>query len=263
MIVTLSSVRGSPGVTSWALLTAAAWPQEVAAERVVLEADLDGGVLGARYGIGVEPGVAGLVAAVRRHGAGSDLDLTAFARHMAGGVRVVPEPESAEQCALVWSSAANVDGVAAAAASDRRVWIVDAGRLRGRVLGDPFVARSALTVVLCRNAQEDLVQVPSRVAALQRIGGAVGVMVVGKPAYPRDELVHFFGSGLLWQVEASKDLPTVAGAVLGHNRRARRTLLWRSALEVAAELADRAVASGVDTSTHADEAVMDAVSGDG
>lgn len=48
MIVTLGSVRGSPGVTSWCLLLAAAWPEALGSERVVLEADVDGGVLAIR-----------------------------------------------------------------------------------------------------------------------------------------------------------------------------------------------------------------------
>jgi hypothetical protein len=56
MIVTLGSVRGAPGVTSWSLLLAAAWPSMSAPERVVLEADPAGGVLGVRYGLGVDPG---------------------------------------------------------------------------------------------------------------------------------------------------------------------------------------------------------------
>jgi hypothetical protein len=264
MIISLSSVRGAPGVTSWALLTAAAWPQAFDVERVVLEADLDGGVLGARYGLGVEPGVAGLVAAVRRHAGGTDLDMTAFARHMPDGVWVVPEPESAEQCAVVWSSASTVDGVAAVAAADDRIWIIDVGRLRGVGVGAPVIARSALTVVLCRNAQEDLVQVPARVAVLQRLGAAVGVMVVGKTAYHRDELAQFFGTGLLWQVEATNDLSALAGAVLSNNRRARRTLLWRSALEVAAGMADRvaALAGGGSGVAH-DDLDIEAAAADG
>ena len=65
MIVVLGSVRGSPGVTSWSLLLATAWPVESGTERVVLEADAAGGVLGARYGWGVEPGLASLAAALR------------------------------------------------------------------------------------------------------------------------------------------------------------------------------------------------------
>jgi hypothetical protein len=264
MIVTLSSVRGAPGVTSWALLTAAAWPQAFEVERVVLEADLDGGVLGARYGLGVEPGVAGLVAAVRRHAGGTDLDMTAFARHMPDGVWVVPEPESAEQCTVVWSSASTVDGVAAVAAADDRIWVVDAGRSRGVGVAAPFIARSALTVVLCRSSQEDLVQVPTRIAVLQRLTTAVGVMVVGKTAYHRDELAQFFGTGLLWQVEATNDLPAVAGALLSSNRRARRTLLWRSALEVAAGMADRVAAfAGGGTADPQDDFDAEAAIADG
>ena len=66
MIVSLCSVRGAPGVTSWSLLLAAAWPPEYDVDRVVVEADCDGGVVGARYGFGVDPGVVSLIASLRR-----------------------------------------------------------------------------------------------------------------------------------------------------------------------------------------------------
>jgi hypothetical protein len=121
-----------------------------------------------------------------------------------------------------------------------------------------------LTVVLCRNAQEDLVQVPARVAVLQRLGAAVGVMVVGKTAYHRDELAQFFGTGLLWQVEATNDLSALAGAMLSNNRRARRTLLWRSALEVAAGMADRVAAlAGGGSGVPHDDLDIEAAAADG
>ena len=79
MIVALGSIRGAPGVTSWAVLLAAAWPPEFQIERVVLEADPAGGVLGARYGLGVEPGVAAFLASLRRNDA-ELLDVEPFAR---------------------------------------------------------------------------------------------------------------------------------------------------------------------------------------
>ena len=45
MIVVLSSVRGAPGVTSWCLLLAAAWPDDLGRERAVLEAEHHRGYL--------------------------------------------------------------------------------------------------------------------------------------------------------------------------------------------------------------------------
>ena len=91
MIVSLCSVRGSPGVTSWSLLLAAAWPGEYAAERVVLEADCDGGVLGARYGFGVDPGVVSLIAALRRADSHA-VDVSVHARRVNAGLSADDAP---------------------------------------------------------------------------------------------------------------------------------------------------------------------------
>src|SRR5262249_18674232 len=54
VIVTVCAVRGAPGATTWSLLLAGAWPAGLGVQRVVLEADSSGGVLGARYGLGVD-----------------------------------------------------------------------------------------------------------------------------------------------------------------------------------------------------------------
>ena len=66
----------------------------------------------------------------------------------------------------------------------------------------------------------------------------VGVLVVGKAPYTTGELGDFFGTPVVWRVDAADDLPAVAGAVLSPGR-ARRSWLWRTALDVAAELAGR------------------------
>jgi MinD-like ATPase involved in chromosome partitioning or flagellar assembly len=234
MIVTFVSVGGSPGVTSWSLLIAAAWPSDTGRERVVFEADLDGGVLGARYGLGVDPGVVSLIAALRRD---DEIPVAEHGRAAGGGVWLVPGPESAEQARVVWTGTA--DGAAARLAADERLWLVDGGRLHVGSSTLPFIARSAITLVLCRSHPEDLVQVPARVAALRR-DAPVGVLVVGKAAYGTDELGEFFGTPVVWTVAASNDLTAIAGAVLVPGR-ARRTWLWRSALEVAAGVAALAI----------------------
>jgi hypothetical protein len=235
MIVTWASVRGSPGVTSWALLVAAAWPAAVDAERVVIEADLDGGVLGARYGLGVDPGVVSLIAALRRS-EGLAVPVEEHGRPAGEGLLLVPGPESAEQARSVWTGTAAV--VADRLAEDARLWMVDAGRVNGGSVTLPLVQRSRMTLVVCRSGQEDLVQVPARVAALRTNCPSVGVLVVGKVPYRTDELGNFFGTTEVWRVDAADDLPAVSGAVLVPGR-ARRSWMWRTALDVAAELAGR------------------------
>lgn len=243
MIVVLGSVRGSPGVTSWSLLTGASWPSERGAQRVVLEADTDGGVLGSRYGIGVDPGVAALLAAARRVDDPRHLPIADIGRHLAEGLFVVPGPETAEAGAAVWSSRADAELLADHAARDERVWVVDAGRLQRSSTVAAFAERSQLTVVLTHVGQEDLVQVPARVAAL-RMGGVddVGVLMLGRSGYDRAELRSFFDTALVWGADRSDELPTIAGAALT-NRRARRSWIWRSAVEVVRSMADHVVAA--------------------
>jgi MinD-like ATPase involved in chromosome partitioning or flagellar assembly len=55
-LVALASNRGSPGCTTTALALATAWPPARGAPLLV-EADPDGGVLAARIGLGIKPGL--------------------------------------------------------------------------------------------------------------------------------------------------------------------------------------------------------------
>lgn len=236
MIVTLSSSGGSPGVTSWAMLLAAAWPAEYRMERVVLEADLDGGVLGARCEIGIEPGAATLVSSARRIGEGS-LDIESCGRRVSDDAWLVPGPESAEHARPLWSGRNVAASVAAALAADERVWLVDVGRAAPSSSLAPLFEQATMSLVVTRPEHESLVQVPSRVDALRRATGMVGVMVVGKPAFADDELQHFFASNQLWTVENDRSLVDTARQVWSQ-RRARRSMLWRNAITVAADVAD-------------------------
>ncbi len=91
-IVTLASVRGAPGVTTAALMLASTLP-----EAVLVEADLDGGVLAIRYGLGREPGLTTLAAS----SPDDDRGWRANAQS-AGGVPVLVEPDLPDACAMLW-----------------------------------------------------------------------------------------------------------------------------------------------------------------
>ncbi|MGE0795435.1 MAG: hypothetical protein AB7O29_08835 [Acidimicrobiia bacterium] len=230
MIVTVGSIRGAPGATSWSLLLAAAWPREFTERRVVLETDPAGGVLGARYGLGVEPGAVRMVTGIRRNGT-SSVSLEGVAREVDAGLFVVPGPESAEQSRSVWVEGAGP--VAAHIAGDPGVWFVDAGRLDEVNPSVAFVDRSLAVVLVVGPRQEDLVQLPSRVDALRRRCRTVGVVVPGRSGFDASEIAEFCRADGAWVVPVREDLIDEVGRLLSGTR-ARRSWLWRHALDVSA-----------------------------
>ena len=240
MIVAFTSVHGAPGVTTQTLLNAAAWPADLGTDRVVLEADPDGGVLGARYELGVDPGVVSLVSATRR--VDGPLAVDEHGRCVAPGLWVVPGPENAEQATAVWSAGAET--VAARCAIDEHVWLVDCGRLRGHLANVAFFRHAAQIVVVSGCRREDIVPLPAavdRLTALSRSGAAgVAAVFVGRLDYRPHEMAEFLGADVLGVVAADDDALTLAASAAAGGR-GRRSLLWRSALETAAELAHRSI----------------------
>ncbi len=234
MIVTLGSIRGAPGVTSWSLLLAAAWPNDPEVERVVLEADLAGGVLGARYGWGVDPGVVSLISRLRRDEGGLASPIDKSARLVGDGVLVVPGPETGEQARSVWRTDTAL--VAGRLAEGAQVWFVDVGRFDGTSPSVGFVDAAAATIVVCGGRPEDLVQVPPRIRATKSRCGHVGLLVTGPCSYSVDELAAFSGADAVWLARETDDLAEAAGTALTESRARRRSWLWRQALEIAAEL---------------------------
>lgn len=230
MIVTVGSIRGAPGATSWALLLAAAWPREFDGSRVVLEADPIGGVVGARYGLGVEPGAVQLVTSLRRNGTGG-LHVEGFGRAVDAGLFVVPGPETGEKARSVWLESAGP--VAARVAADDSAWFVDVGRTDESNPSLAFVDHAKVALLVVGPRSEDLVQAPVRVDALRRRSAAVAVVICGHCAFDRKEVTDFCRADALWIVDASDGLVEEVGKLLGTTR-ARRSWLWRHALEVAA-----------------------------
>ena len=237
MILSVSSIGGAPGVTSWACLLAAAWPAEMSTDRVILEADTDGGVLGSRFGIGVEPGAPALISMMRRSN-GERLELELVGRRIDDRVWVIPGPESAERSLQLWSGAGVTESIGDLAATDDRLWIVDVGRASAAGPLAPMLALASMSLVFTRAEHDALVQVKSRVAALARRGQCVvGVVVVGKPAFSdRASSRRSLGRTSLDRRGGPSRGRFVEGGV--GERRVRRSLLWRSAVTVAADVAE-------------------------
>lgn len=187
----LASVRGAPGVTTAALMLASTLP-----EAVLVEADLDGGVLAVRYGLGREPGLTTLAAS-------SPDDEHGWRAHAqsAGGVPVLVEPDLPDACAVLWRTGGQrITDVLIAA---HGIAVVDAGRLRSQ---PPIVAASDLLAVLVRPVAEQLVALAQRLATFhQLVQGQVAAVLVGTGPYRTAD------------VEAALDVPVLGTLPDDHN----------------------------------------------
>lgn len=234
MIVALGSVRGAPGVTSWTMLLAAAWEQDsVDRGRVVLEADPDGGVLAARYGVGVDPGAITFAASHRR-GVGESLEVAEHSRDLGSNVMLIPGTESADRAASMWRDAAPTTALAIAGNSHFD-WFVDCGRFRPESPSLAFTDVAALTILVVGPMIEDLLQLPATLRLLRPRNGTVATLIVGKPAHGVQEIKDFLRIEHVFLAPSSRNLPAETAAILSTNR-ARRGWLWRSALTLVAEL---------------------------
>jgi hypothetical protein len=193
-LVVVGSVTGSPGATRLLLGLAAAWP-DPSRPRVVLEADPDGGRLGAELGIGVEPGLMALALAARSGG----LTAAELVTHAAvvGDWSVIPAPASAEQTTSALVHAAGTLAAVVGADREGRVWLVDAGRLAGRSPAMPFARLATQVVVVTAGAFPSLQLVPHRVEALRDAGCRVSVVVVEPTAWSPGEVAEFVGADVL------------------------------------------------------------------
>jgi hypothetical protein len=200
---------------------------------VVLEADPDGGVLAARYGVGVDPGAITFVTALRRSDK-TPFDVDEHGRLLDERVLLIPGPESPDLARSVWSEEARGIAVTMAVANEYD-WFVDCGRLRVDSVSTGFTQFSSLNVIVVGSATEDLLQLPPVVRRLEATGGPVAVIVAGKPAHGVDEIGRFLGVDNVYVVPSSRNLVSDTAAVF-RARGGRRSWVWRRAVSVAAEL---------------------------
>lgn len=150
MLITLASIKGSPGVTTFALALAARWPS--AARSVLVEYDPVGGDIAARFGLTLSPGLISLAAAGRR---ASDLDvLWQHTQTLSGGLPVVAGPLRPDKAATALRTLVAADGtggvLAAAAGRANVVVIADCGRLDPDSPTLPVIAAADQLLLLVR-----------------------------------------------------------------------------------------------------------------
>lgn len=189
-MLAIGSIRGAPGATTLALALASV---SNASDRLVVEADPSGGVLAARFALGLEPGLVSL-ASVRR-----DLEHSEVLAHtqlLDGGVRVLCGPAYPDhaRCALTLGA----DRLAPRLQRLPGEVFVDLGRVDGIDSTSPFIAAATRVLLVVRPDLETLQGLAHRVAALAAPSGPlVDVVVVGQRPYRCVDVAALLGSSVV------------------------------------------------------------------
>ncbi len=169
-LVGFASVRGAPGVTTTSLLVTGALPGAA----VLVEADLAGGVLAVRYGLGREPGLTTLAASTPQ----APSDWRSHAQD-AGGVSVLLGPDSPANTRSLWRRVG--DQLTRSLEGCDATVVADLGRLTDTT---PLLDDLTLLVVLVRPIAEHLVTLSHHLSVLAaRTPRLPGVVLVGDGDY--------------------------------------------------------------------------------
>lgn len=220
-VVALGSARGAPGVTATAIALAAALPG------VLVEADVSGGVIAARYSLGREPGLTTLVASART---GAPVDWRDHAQS-AGGVPALVGPDSAGIASALWKRAG--DRVAHLLDRLDTTVVVDLGRMVPPI---PLAGSIDVGLLVVAPRTEHLLSASHRMSELGQAARAVGVIVVGDGPYRPGEVAESLGVDLFGVVPHD---PRGAEALEGRGGNARvlaRSRLARAGVEIAASV---------------------------
>ena len=192
-LVTIGSVRGGPGATTLAVALAAVWARRGRAPFLV-EADPDGGVLAARFGLGHRPSLTELGVRARTSIHPDDLWSAAQALPAPGADHAVPvvvAHPSADQCQAALRTVGPRLGTLVSSLPEHDV-IADVGRLRPGSPAFSLVEESSVVLVVLRSRLEEIDAVGQRITALNERGTARLVLIGDRP-YSATEVASVLG----------------------------------------------------------------------
>ena len=236
MIWAVTGGRGAPGATTLTAMLARLWPAG-GSDRLIIEADPEGGVLAARWhdaaGLTHEPGLLSLAAS---RGGPVEERLRRHAQVVTEGVELVAGPSGpaqAEACLRALGEAA-ADAVADASVA----CFVDCGRLHPTSPALPWARRAVGTLFVIRPRLDEVSALRPVADRLRDAGvAALGLVCVGhRPFHPLEVAEH---AGLPLRGVVAED-PTAAASIFSgglDGRGLARTRLARSVADLARSLA--------------------------
>jgi len=235
-IIALTSVKGSPGVTSLATALAATWPGYDDSPVLLIEADPAGGVLGPRHGLTAEPSLASYMADARRGfdpaiAAANSQEIAPRVRALIGPV----DPAIAER-SLSWGGTALADGLRA---RPHLPVVADVGRLDAVSPAMPLAQAADETLLIMKPSLEHAAIAVHRARAFADLGCRVSVVCVGTGPDDPGDVAHALGIGLAAVIPDVVNADDILRSCYDGNRRSRRTLLWRSITSLSENLMAR------------------------
>lgn len=238
MLITLASLKASPGVTTAALAVAAMWPGPE--KVVVVEADPAGGDLAARFALEPAPGLVSLSAAARReHGTQIALE---HSQQLPGGLPVIAAPPAAEQAVSALDLLTG-DGMplwANLAHDPEVVVIVDCGRLDPGSYAHRLVAAADIALLVARPALDECDRLAKSLDALAIRAEATSTelgLVLSGPGFERDQVQQSMRMRVWAQLPQDRKGAALLAGATGKRRHLASLALPKAARALAGELA--------------------------
>ncbi len=249
-VVSMLSLKGSPGVTTLACLVAAAWPGPGSA--VVVEADPAGGDLAARFGLSSRTGWPSLSSSTRRSGDAPCVD--PHLQELPGGLPVLVGARGSDRRSA-HSPEGSILRSAQVGGGPPGLTLVDLGRFgEGDDISDSWLDASDAVVLVVRGDACGVVQVHERAEDLIRSGdGRLGIVVVGGGRYGCRQVSEFTGIAPLGEIPFDPSAAGVASGASSAGHRLERSLLWIAAGRLAMAVATL-IESGRPAGEHPDDA---------
>ncbi|WP_409497269.1 chromosome partitioning protein [Amycolatopsis sp. cmx-11-12] len=199
MLITVCSLKGSPGVTTLATALGARWPAQE--NPIVVEADPAGGDLMARFRLPESPGLVSLAAAARGRGGSEPNLLAQHTQLLPGGLRVVLGPVGAEQARAALSVLAPGASSPMRRAADQPgiTVIVDCGRVDADSPAFPIIRGADAMLLVARPHDDELAHVALKLQAAQRWSAKPCFVLVGD-GYPTAEVAQVMGIPVMGRV---------------------------------------------------------------
>ena len=226
----LASLKGAPGVTTFACLVAATWPLD--RRVVVAECDPFGGDLAARFELSTAKGCLSLATAARRDPGAVVID--SHVQRLPGGLEVLVGGSSSEMALAQSVTRANVNQAVITAARDVDV-VADLGRLDAPY-GDCSLLLEAAEAVglLIGPDQASVAHAAEQRAMLTRLcGDRISLLVVGRGMCRPREVETATGLRVSAEVPRDPAAAAVASGTSSGTRRLARSVLVKSARRIA------------------------------
>jgi hypothetical protein len=176
MLIALASVKGSPGVTTFALALAASWPADV--RRVVVECDPAGGDLAQRFGLATSPGLLSLAAAARQ-----PVEPDVVWNHtqpLPGSIQVMPGPPGGQQARAALSTLTSPTSPLYGTARQPAVaMFADCGRLDPGSPAEAVIRHADVLLLISGTYSDELAHLATRVHELGHTAARACLVLAG------------------------------------------------------------------------------------